>query len=637
MTAPPVRAPDTEAMLERESIANRKKHWVRAVTACNSKCLFCLDADTPRNVYLPESEVKADLLRGREELDADKVIISGGEASLHPSFIEFIRYAKSIGYDRVQTVTNGYRYANKDFYRECMDAGLGEITYSLHGHTAELHDYLTQTPGAFKRLMKSMVRALRDPRGPIVNVDVVINKQNVGVLDKIVELAISVGVTEFDLLHVIPQSNAYDNREEMFYDPEEYLPILHKVFRLNRHPRFVIWTNRFPVPWLEGLEDLIQDPHKMLDEVNGRRFMVRNYLDTGRKLDCREAERCPHCFIAPFCDTMDRTIDAQRAGDFDVWTLPEWSAQALNEAPSPLPFGIHKLGVHLQDWSELSAAPVPHGTGLELTLDSAGPLPADLPENTTVVLRTVEQCAAWLGAEVPAGVDLVVELNQATAPWMLDHRDTVATTLATGRLRIHQPAFEHMKDAVANDIEDPAAFFAALALPVPTSGLPVCGTPGAVPVADHRRLGATMFDLETGRIQIKALAKAHVSTWYRSKSVRCKRCPATDRCEGFHINQIRTRGLQLCRPLQPGPSTDTLLGHLEALHPQPILGVTQGTPHRPPAPSLPGFAMPEAAVTDPLAAVAQKLKARREARARARATGEAVPANPFSPKGAATS
>src|SRR6185436_1886162 len=132
--------------------------------------------------------------------------------------------------------------------------------FSLHGHTPELHDHLTQKKGAFHRLMKSMMRAIRDPSGPIVNVDVVINKQNVAVLDKIVELAISVGVTEFDLLHVIPQAAAFDHRDELFYDVREHLPTLHKVFRLNRHPRFVIWTNRFPVSYLEGLEDLIQDP-----------------------------------------------------------------------------------------------------------------------------------------------------------------------------------------------------------------------------------------------------------------------------------------------------------------------------------------------------------------------------------------
>src|SRR6185295_9130687 len=52
-----------DVMLERERIANRRKHWVRAVTACNSKCLFCLDSDTPRNVYLPEEVVKGEIDR----------------------------------------------------------------------------------------------------------------------------------------------------------------------------------------------------------------------------------------------------------------------------------------------------------------------------------------------------------------------------------------------------------------------------------------------------------------------------------------------------------------------------------------------------------------------------------------------
>ena len=234
-------------MLERELIANRKKHWVRAVTACSSRCVFCLDMDTPRNVILPYEDVCSDLRRGLHELGADKVIISGGEASLHPRFVDLIQYAKSIGYDRVQTVTNGWQYADKAFYRDCIDAGLGEITFSLHGHSPALHDRLTQHPGSFKRLIKGMVRALRDPRGPIVNVDIVINKQNVPHLDKIVELAISLGVREFDLLHVIPQSEAFRNRDMLFYNPKEHLPMLRKVFRLNRHPGFVIWTNRFPV------------------------------------------------------------------------------------------------------------------------------------------------------------------------------------------------------------------------------------------------------------------------------------------------------------------------------------------------------------------------------------------------------
>jgi MoaA/NifB/PqqE/SkfB family radical SAM enzyme len=302
-----------EKMLLREEIANRPKHWVRLTTACNNVCLFCLDMDTPRNVYLPVETVQAEIRRGFEELGATKVILSGGEASVHPLFPDFIRYALELGYERVQTVTNGMRYGDKLFFDSLMDAGLGEITFSLHGHTAGLHDRLVQTPGAWKKLIKGLMRAVRhrSQHGwPIVNIDVVINKQNVAVLDKIVELGVSLGVKEYDLLHVIPQAEAYRRRDELFYDVREHLPVLQKVFKLNRRPDFHIWTNRFPVSYLEGLEDLIQDPHKMIDEVRGRKYHVTRYVDAGVPLDCREAERCQHCFIAPFCETLESSIEA---------------------------------------------------------------------------------------------------------------------------------------------------------------------------------------------------------------------------------------------------------------------------------------------------------------------------------------
>jgi hypothetical protein len=85
----------TERMLERERIANRPKHWVRLTTACNSHCLFCLDMDTPRNVYLSEEDVKAEILRGRDgdERLEDHPLGRRGPA-LHPLFPEFVRYAR---------------------------------------------------------------------------------------------------------------------------------------------------------------------------------------------------------------------------------------------------------------------------------------------------------------------------------------------------------------------------------------------------------------------------------------------------------------------------------------------------------------------------------------------------------------
>jgi pyruvate-formate lyase-activating enzyme len=633
-----MREPRRDDLLEREEIANRKKHWVRAVTACNSKCLFCLDADTPRNVYLSEDEVKADLRRGIEELDADKVIISGGEATLHPLFPEFVRYAKEIGYDRVQTVTNGTRLADPGFYRACRDAGLGEITYSLHGHTAALHDDQTQTPGAFHKLMKSMVRSIRDPRGPIVNIDICINKENVEVIDKIVELAIGAGCTEFDLLHVIPQANAYDNRERMFYDIKDHMEVLHKVFRLNQHPRFVVWTNRFPVPFLEGMEDLIQDPHKLLDEVNGRRFMVRNYLDTGRALDCREPDRCVHCFIEPFCTSMDRVVSEHREGRVAVWDAGKMDAGmpgtegGLEALPMPLPYGVSTVGLQVPAMADLVGLVLPEGTGLEATVGVPGPVPVGSPRPLRLVARTVAALDAWVAGPPVAGVEVLIHLNVETAPWMLRNREHLGGRLDS--LRLHQPGWERARDAMAQDIRDPAGFFGTLDLPIRTSGLAACQALGATLTDEIVRVSPSLYDPDTGRIAIRELARHHVQARYRAQSVRCRACRVVDRCDGLHVNMIRDQGLRLCRPLTDGAWAEEAERQLVARFPEPLVGVASGRPLERPPTSLPGFPEPTGPVVDPLAAVAMKLKARREERALARARGEALPpSNPFAPRG----
>ena len=586
-----------ETMLEREKIANRRKHWVRAVTACSSRCVFCLDMDTPRNVFLPVEEIQAELRRGIEELGADKVIISGGEATLHPAFPDLIRYGRSIGYDRVQTVTNGWNFADRGFYRRCMAAGLGEITFSLHGHTAELHDRLTRHPGSFVHLMKGMMRAIRDPRGPIVNVDVVINKQNVRVLDRIIELCLSVGVTEFDLLHVIPQSEAFRNREDLFYDIRDHMDVLHRVFRLNRHPRLVIWTNRFPISYLEGLEDLIQDPHKMLDEVNGRRFQVRRYLDTGEPLDCRQPERCQHCFIEPFCTTMDRTVQTQNEAGFEVW-------QGDSLAGDSLPFGCTRSGQTVSSWDDVRW---PASGGLELTGLVAEPLPQALPVPIRLIADHPDQLSAWLTEQpLPDLVEIEVVLNQQTAPWLLAYRDLLRTHL--NRLRIHQPSHAKMAEAVVRDIRDPGAFFTRLRLPVQVSGLPVCLVPGAVVVPPIARLNPTLFDAEKGRIDVHALSVHHVEEGYRAKSERCRDCAVTDLCDGIHVNMIRDQGLALARPLSAPP----------AQHPPAQRRIARGCLPLPPADSLPGFAPPEAPPRDPLAIIAEQMQIRQEARRDAR-------------------
>lgn len=601
-----------EYMLWREQVANVPKHWVRTVTACNSKCLFCLDMDTPRNVYLQEEDVKAEILRGRTEMNAWKIILSGGEAALHPLFPEFIRYAKEVGYGRIQTVTNGWRYADRDFYEKCVEAGLQEMTFSLHGHTAELHNRLTQHKGSFERIVKSIRRAARDPR-MIASIDVVINKQNVGVLDKIMELGMRLGITEYDLLHVIPQSAGFENREELFYNPREYLPVLRKVFRLNRHPRFVVWTNRFPVEFLEGMEDLIQDPHKMLDEINGRRFHVRKYLDTGEPLNCRDPERCQYCFIESYCTTMERSIERQNEDTWEVWDVGP-DRKAFKAVPTPLPYGITKVGVQVDHTPELAkvVAKLPEGAGLYAKPLDAQALP-DLGVPTVFVAQTAAQLDQWLTADLPDSVEEIeVWLNVDTAPWMLAHRDRMEAHLS--KLRIHQPSFEHMKEATENDVRRPTDFFTELGLRVKVSGLPACNTPGCELIEIRPVLPHWTMDMATGRYSIRNLTRFHVSQGYRSKSTRCDDCSLADRCDGMHVNMVRDQGLELLEPVVSGDWAKDAKAQLDARYANPIRRIHHGRPSQPAAPSLPGYAMPESVPEDPLAIVEAQRRKRKEER-----------------------
>jgi pyruvate-formate lyase-activating enzyme len=604
-----------DEMLKREQVANRPKHWVRAVTACNSRCLFCLDMDTPRNVFVPEEDVRAELRRGIEVLGAEKVIISGGEASLHPKFIDFIAYAKELGYDRVQTVTNGFRFADPAFLEASLAAGLGEITYSIHGHTAQLHDHLTQTKGAFRRITKAIARSVRDGR-PVVNVDVCINKQNVGELDKLVELCIQLGVTEFDLLHVIPQAAAYDNRADLFYDPIEHLPTLHKVFRLNRHPRFVVWTNRFPVPFLEGLEDLIQDPHKMLDEINGRRHQVRRYLDTGEKLDCRDPERCQHCFIEPLCNTVDEVVQRQIEASWDVW----WVGTEPTTLDA-LPFGCTQLGVEVESVAA-AAQRVRPGLGLHVRTDSKEPL-ADweaLGVELTLVATRPEQIAAWLpeGSE-SSPVRVVVELTKPLAQTLLASGPALAAHQA--RVHLHQPSYEHVTKARTADIEDLRGFLTELATrsaELSISGVPACLAPGLRVTDPPLILAAHLFEAESGRLSIREVAEYHVEERYAAKSLRCRSCRVESRCHGAHINYVRYAGLATLQPLVEGELAARAEVHALERYPEPPPRLAQGAPALGVAPSLPGFAQPDGAPPDPLAVIAEQQllkKARRRAQA----------------------
>ncbi|MCF7859922.1 MAG: radical SAM protein [Candidatus Cloacimonetes bacterium] len=275
-----------------------KRKWVGITGLCNNHCIFCLDGNHLRPDYRTINEVEKDIIAGIEE-GCTRLILSGGEATIHPEFLKIIELSKNHGYNRVQTITNGRMFSDVTFLNKAVKAGLSEITFSIHGHNSKLHNEITQTRGSFIQTIKGIRNALK--ANIIVNCDVVLSKKNITHLPEIMRFLIKLGIKEYDLLHIMPYGYAWENRDDLLIDPKKYLNYYREAFEIGIKNQVVMWTNRLPAQCLEGYENLIQDPYKLLDEINGREKSFNKSLAKNKRLDCY-GDRCYYCCMQGLCD-----------------------------------------------------------------------------------------------------------------------------------------------------------------------------------------------------------------------------------------------------------------------------------------------------------------------------------------------
>ncbi len=291
-------------LILKEKTTKENRIWVRIAAACNEKCLFCLDADAQNGKLIDQTIIQDEITSGYKAGVYNRIIISGWEASINPRFSDYISYAKSIGYDRIQTVTNGNMFSRPDFCKKVFDAWLQEVTFSFHWHTKKLHDYLTATPWSFEKALAWLIHIRKYYPNIIINIDMVVNKLNVEYLPKMVQFFMRLWVYEFDILQIIPFWRGFSEYKDiLFYKIEDYIKPLHETWRLSRIPGMYMWTNRFPAEAFEWFEDLIQDPRKIKSEVMGealedfQKFIASSW---NHKPHCY-GEACNVCFLKQYC------------------------------------------------------------------------------------------------------------------------------------------------------------------------------------------------------------------------------------------------------------------------------------------------------------------------------------------------
>ncbi|GEM_PF-491155 len=535
----------------KEAAVKHKRHWVRVTRLCNQRCTFCLDSMNQDGSYIDVDSLKAYIALGRK-MGRQRLILSGGEASVHPAYIELIRYGKQVGYEWIQTVTNGMMFAYKKFARACAAAGLDEATVSMHGHTAKLQDKLTGTPGAFVTGIKG-IQNLQGTGRVVVNVDVVINKQNYKHLPEIIEFYYNMGIREFDLLHIIPFGRGFDeHRHSLFFDLNDAAPYFRRAFEWSKKPGVYLWTNRLPVPYLEGNERLIQDPHKLFYEFDGGRHNFEGFLKRGIKPDCW-GERCDYCFLDGACrSTMfpyRESLEGHSFPTVKLATRHAWPGSAARQKffdQKP-----ERLWLRATDGDDAANALQDQpfeGAAISVQLDAGadpGPLAAKGGVDRFVITTTDDAARYLVGAARLQDVEVEILLDRSLSDWLLARPSTIK---AWGeRLVLTLQNHEYLSGSQQTD-PAPATLAKLAGLGARLKNVPSCIAGEQSVPHDHLLLDAAMLD-SGGDLDLDGYVHHFIESEYYAKSLRCHRCSAFETCKGLHVNYLRNHGFEILQPL----------------------------------------------------------------------------------------
>jgi len=173
---------------------------------CNNNCRFCYDGGYKRTLPpMTTDQVKKEL---REAASRGSSIVDfmGGEPTIRKDIIQLVRYAKKLGFKTISVTTNGKMFYYEEFVKKMVNAGLNSVIFSIHGHKAELHNYLTQS-NSYDYVVQGIKNLKKFPKIYICT-NTVIVKDNYKHLPQIAENNVRLGADGMEFIFIHPRGSA---------------------------------------------------------------------------------------------------------------------------------------------------------------------------------------------------------------------------------------------------------------------------------------------------------------------------------------------------------------------------------------------------------------------------------------------
>ena len=286
--------------------------------SCNNNCRFCYCADKRGKWEMSAEQAKTELELGRKR-GCSFVDFNGGEPSLRNDIFSLVSYAKKLGYKTIALTTNGRMFYYRDFCRRLVDSGLNHVVFSIHGHNAGLHDYLTRSQGSYLQVTTGMknIRAVKPDIYICTNTT--ITRLNYKFLPQIAENNIKLGANGCEFIFVHPRGNALKDFDRIVPTLTEILPYVQKTLDVGKKHKISHFAMRYlPVCYmLPSLNNLSEyKARKTLREQHvGPEFKDLN-VEKGRALVGRvKGPQCESCKHNEICEGVFKEYAERRGID----------------------------------------------------------------------------------------------------------------------------------------------------------------------------------------------------------------------------------------------------------------------------------------------------------------------------------
>ena len=184
-----------------------KKVIINVTYRCNNRCTFCAVGNRTQHDGDFKSQCAALVeYRGKGVSMAD---FDGGEPTLYPDLVRLIRFARRIGYERVNVTTNGRMCFYEEFAETLTRSGLTTLLFSVHGSDAQSHARQVGVHEAFDQTCAGIRNCVRlAPPSLELGMNVTITEGNHRELPEIAELAWSLGLRWMNIQFLTPFGRA---------------------------------------------------------------------------------------------------------------------------------------------------------------------------------------------------------------------------------------------------------------------------------------------------------------------------------------------------------------------------------------------------------------------------------------------